>query len=430
MTYIKFRKQLEPFAWNIVASAATQGATLVTNFIIVRMTTVHLFGQYSAIQATLFALVAISQLSAWFSATKFTAELIDSDPRSLEKILGLISLTTMIAGGAATAALVAVAKWYSTSALGDAGLESGTMTAAAYVFFTVTGSVQAGVLLGSGAIKAYARLSLALTLPSILLPVAGAIAGGVTGALAGLSFAATLRFFVTRHYAMRELRIRDIRVRYRGLSSQIPVLWRFSLPASANGLTNASASWLVTLFVLHAKGGLADVALLGTVSTFKTFALFIPYQVNNVSIALINRSLGRDESRIAFRNNLAVLIGMSLATAVGLSLFAAPVLTLYSPSFLRGTSLLRLYLWGSVLEAASFALMQHFSAGRTLWRPFIFGALPRDIAFVAISLALLPRLQLQAVGTAYAVSWGACACGYACLIAWDAGFQHLQAGHR
>ena len=98
MTYIKFRKQLEPFAWNIVASAATQGATLVTNFIIVRMTTVHLFGQYSAIQATLFALVAISQLSAWFSATKFTAELIDSDPRSLEKILGLISLTTMIAG--------------------------------------------------------------------------------------------------------------------------------------------------------------------------------------------------------------------------------------------------------------------------------------------------------------------------------------------
>src|SRR5689334_4289099 len=91
-------KRTAPFTWNIFASVATQGTTLVTNFAIIRLTSVHLFGQYNAIQTAVLALVAIFQLSAWFTAIKFTAELVETETRRLEEILGLLSLTTFVAG--------------------------------------------------------------------------------------------------------------------------------------------------------------------------------------------------------------------------------------------------------------------------------------------------------------------------------------------
>ena len=410
-------KSTAPFAWNFLASIATQGATLVTNFAIVRLTSVHLFGQYNAIQTTVFALVAIFQLSAWFSAVKFTAELVETDPRSLEEVLGLLSLTTFVAGVVAAVGLAVSAKWYASLALRDPGLALGVVIAAGSVLFNILASLQNGVLLGFGATRALARSATLLLIPMIALPSVLAIVDGIDGALLGLTAGATVRFGVTELFLRRELRRRGLRVRYQNLRRNLGVLSQFALPASANSLTNAGATWLVSIAIVQTKAGYADVALFGTISTLKTLTLFIPFQINNVSLALINRAESGRTSGHLFRRNLRFLIGFSLISALVVSAASTPIMAAYSESFVRGSGAMRLFMAGSVLEALSYGLMQHFSAGRKLWLPFLFGALPRDVVYVLLSLFLLPQFAVDGVALAYGASWAACATGYLLLIA-------------
>ena len=410
-------KRTAPFTWNLFASVATQGATLVTNFAIIRLTSVHLFGQYNAIQTAVLALVAIFQLSAWFSAIKFTAELVEKDSRRLEEILGLLSLTTFVAGAVATLALAVSARWYASTALRDPGLELGVVIAAASVLFNILASLQSGVLLGFGATRVLAQSAFFLLIPMIALPSALAFFGGIDGALFGLTTGAVLRFGVTELFLRKELKSRGLRIRYQNFRQNLSVLSQFALPASANSLTNAGATWLVSIAIVHTKAGFTDVALFGTISTLKTLALFVPYQINNVSIALINRAQKGRLGQSLFRSNLLFLVGFSLVSALVISAAAAPIMKAYSASFVRGTGALRLFMAGSILEALSYGLMQHFSAGRKLWLPFLFGALPRDVVYVLLSLLLLSQFEVDGVALAYGASWTVCAAGYLLLIA-------------
>jgi hypothetical protein len=361
-------------------------------------------------------LVAIFQVSAWFSAIKFSAELVEKKPRSLEEILGLLSLTTFVAGAVAAFALAISARWFASIALRDPSLEIGVVIAAASVLFNVMTSLQSGALLGLGATRAVAQSAFLLLVPMIALPTMLAVVGGIDGALFGLTAGATLRFGVTELFLRRELKRRGLRIRYHNFHQNLSVLSQFALPASASSLTNAGATWLVSIAIVHTKAGFADVALFGTISTLKTLALFVPYQINNVSIALINRAQSDRSGQSLFRRNLLFLVGFSLVSALVISAAAAPIMEVYSTSFVRGIGAMRLFMAGSILEALSYGLMQHFSAGRKLWLPFLFGALPRDLIYVSLSLFLLSRFEVEGVALAYGASWAICAAGYLLLM--------------
>lgn len=407
-----------PFFWNLTASVANQGTTVVTNVLIVHLSTVQIFGQYAAVQAAVMALSSITQLSAWFAATKFSAELIDRDAKRLGDVLGVLSAVAILGGAAGSIGLLITSNWYAVAALHDAHLATGVMLASGFVLCTAINSFQAGALLGSGAIGSYAKSSLALIPVVILLPPIGLVALGANGALAGLSLGALVRCAITEWILRRELYLRNVRIRYAHFRANLSTVWHFCLPASANGLTYAGAMWIVSILIVHSAGGFRDMAIFSAVVTLKTLILFLPSQINIVVIALINRASKSqsDQYRNIFWMNLYVIVGFTSAVAVIMALIAAPVLRIYSQAFVEGSTLLKIYMIGAIPEALGFALMQHFSAGQRLWKPLILGAIPRDLSFVILSYILLPKTGVNGVGVAYAISWTVCSIGYSALI--------------
>ena len=412
-------RKLLPFIWNVTASIANQGSTVAINIFIVRLSSIHVFGRYAAVQAAVLALASIMQLSAWFTATKFTAELVDTDRHRLEQVLGLLLIVAIVSGGIGTIGLFVSSSWYAETVLASPDLARGIMLASGFVVCTVINSFQAGTLLGCGAIGTYAKSSIILVPFVVLLPIAGLAAAGESGALAGLTLGALLRCVVTQWILQRELALRKLQIRYGHFAENAAVVWHFSLPASANGLTNAGATWIVSILIVQTVGGFKNIALYSAVATLKTLILFIPYQINNVAITLINRASGAEPTRrrSLFWRNLIVLVGLTAACAAPMILFASQVIQIYSRAFIEGSVLLRIYMIGAIGEALSFALMQYFSAGKRLWKPLVFGGIPRDVSFVLLSYIFLRAMGINGVGVAYLASWSACSVGYAALIA-------------
>lgn len=391
---------------NLVAAVFNQGSTFALNVVAAWVLGRLRFGEFTIIQTTLSTVSGLGQLATGYTATKYVAEFRNREPARASNVLGLCAAVSGFTGAGVGIGLLIAAPYLAAHAFQTPSLSTSLRVAAPAVFFTVMNGYRTGAL---GGLEGYGALALAGTLSGVsylLLGTAGAVWGGVNGALAGITMSAVFQWLLLGRFLTREGLKRGIRARYDRIWIERDVLVRFALPASLVGFVTLPALWLGSTSLVR-QAGFEQMALFAAANTFRVIVLFLPNTVNAVGMSLLNnqRSVSGGAYKRVFWWNLAITAGLALPVASIIALGGKWLLGLFGRGFADAYVTLLVLMLAAVIEALALAVYQVVQSQARLWLSLFVIAIPRDSLIVVLAYLLSPKMGAAGLATSYAIAW-------------------------
>jgi O-antigen/teichoic acid export membrane protein len=212
------------------------------------------------------------------------------------------------------------------------------------LLFNAVNGAQTGALSGFEAFREIAGLNLvrgAITLP---LVVGGVLLADLNGAVAGLSLAAAAGCAVTAVAIRRKAAAHSIRITYRRLRGELPVLWRFSVPAVLASSLVGPVMWCSSTFLVAGRNGYAEMGVFSAANQWRNAVLFLPGLIGQVMLPVLSDLWGQNRFREVRKLLLgAIPLCLLVAGPILLPMFLLhrQIMSMYGPSFAsRGAVLL------------------------------------------------------------------------------------------
>jgi O-antigen/teichoic acid export membrane protein len=393
-------------ALNVVGNIFAQGSTFALNLIAANLLGRYAFGEFTTVQATLSTVAALGQGAIGYTVTKHVAEFREHDPDKAGRILRLCAIVSTATALLAALALAVTAGPIADRLLAAPPLAGPLRLVAVAVFFLVMNGYRIGALAGLESYPALARAGIASGLVYLLAGAAGAMAGGVYGALAGVTVGVATQWAILGHMLKAELARWHI--------SHVPDPWRersallrFAVPASITGFISLPAFWFASALLIRQPGGLDQMALYAAANSFRVIVMFLPSAMTSVGTSLLNnqRWSSADSYRRLFWWNLGLTAGCSVGAAV-LIVAAGPwVFRAFGRGFASASGVLPVIMVAAVAEALAAATYQVIQTHGKMWFTLFLITLPRDAAIVALAYALTPVYGATGLAAAHAIGW-------------------------
>lgn len=393
-------------SWNVLSAVILQGAVLVSAMLVARFLGAKEYGIYAVMASTALTIAGIAQGGSGLVATKFVAEFSAASAERVASVIGFCRIATAATGGIASIALYIGAESLSRSWFERPELAEPIQLISVSVFFYVTSTFQHGALLGFGAFKRVAQVSVLSGFAQLIFSVGGT-AWGLRGALLGLVVASACRSMLFSIALHRECRQRSIPVRLSMSRDDLQLAWSFALPATLAGFITLPSLWLVILLISRQPEGLTLVALFSATHQIRQTILQFPLLLNSVSFSVFSKLKGsRDETsaRNVFLVNMTVAAVFSIAAILLITAVPHWVLSLYGSQFISGALLLTVLIASvlpETLELTSYQLVQ--SSGQ-MWRSLFVIIIPRDITYLVAAYVLVLEVGIVGAAVAYLVS--------------------------
>jgi O-antigen/teichoic acid export membrane protein len=364
------RRFISGASWSIAGSVLSQGITLLTLVLVVRLLGKETYGQFVLIQSTLNMVGVFAGFGIGQTATRYIAALKLRDTRRLGHILALSQRTVFFFGAIMTGALALFSPQLASGVLNTPALAAPLSIAAFTVFFATLDGYQKSVLIGMEAMRTLANatvLGVAISAPVMLLAVHSY---GLTGAAIGLVAGTMIQAGISLYLASREMKRFGIKPEPRECLREWPVLRDFALPALLAGALVAPAHWICQAMLANTPGGHAEIALLGVAMQWFSAILFLPSVAGRVVMPMLTDYIAAenhaDSKRLlvlAVKANALV----ALLPAATIALLSPWLLSLYGPDFQNGSMVLIIAVFTAALLAAQVPVGNMLAAVSRMW---------------------------------------------------------------
>jgi len=396
-------------ALNFIAVAFNQGSTLIVNVFVARILMKEIFGEYAIVQSTLLTVATLSQLATGYTASKYIAEYRTSDSERAGRIMGLCALVSWLMAGVGTILLIGIAPLLADEMLKAPHLSGALMIGSGFLFFSSINGYQTGALSG---LEAYGSLAKSGVVSGVVAVVAisfGALWGGLNGAIIGLSISGFVRYAIHNRWLRLESHIQHIKPQYRAsFRQEKAIIYKFALPAVMAGYYSMPMIWFANSVLVRQPGGYGEMALYASASSVRLLVLFIPQVINNVSLTILNNTLGNGDMqryKRVYISNVFVIFLATLICGVVIGGFGDIILGVFGREFSGGKTILRFLMLSTVFEGISVALYQHLQSQGKIWSSFFLINIPRETAFVALAIIMVPMQGAVGLSMAYALCW-------------------------
>jgi O-antigen/teichoic acid export membrane protein len=267
--------------WSLVGAIASRSVTLASSFIVARLLGTIGFGQFSAVQSTVGAILVLAGLGLGMTATKYVAELHELDPNRASRMIALCLTVGLFAGGFIAGVLAIFAPTIAGRVLAAQELATALRISALVVVFGTLVSTQTGVLAGFEAFDTLARIGLLVAPLGLVAVAVGTYRGGVTGAISGLAITQAANWFLNRRAIRRRSRVR-IRTFLWPSSDERRVLYQYSAPALLTSLVIAFSNWIAIAALVNSAGGYHEMGLFGAANQWLIALLVLPTIIGQV----------------------------------------------------------------------------------------------------------------------------------------------------
>ncbi len=255
--------------WSLIGMGAAQGLGFLAYVVAARLLTKDAFGELGMIQSTVGMFGMFAGLGLGLTATKHVAQFRVSNPLRAGRLITLSLLASALWGIVMAAVLWIFAGYLAANTLGAPHMTGSLKIGCVLLFFSSVGGVQLGILTGMEAFPAIAWTNALRGVANIVMVTVGAWRWGVPGAVWGLTGTAIVAA-VAGHTAVRvQRKALDIPVVYDRLSSELGVLWTYSLPAFLTTAVVSLASWITRAFLVNQRGGLGEMAIVTVATRFQ-----------------------------------------------------------------------------------------------------------------------------------------------------------------
>jgi O-antigen/teichoic acid export membrane protein len=356
--------------WTLAMSVVGQGSTFLGAVLAARLLGSEDFGKLGMIQSIVLMLAGFAGLGMGTTATKFVAELRDSEPERAGRILGLCGLITTLTGVAYAAGLVLLAPWIAGSVLHVPTLTDTLRLGAIYVLFCTLNAYQIGALVGFEAFSRLARVNMALGPATLATTFIFTWLLGLPGTVLALGVGMACSWTVHQFALRRECQNHGVRIRCPSPRHEFPLLCNFVLPAALSGCVGGLALTACNALLVRQCGTFAQIALFNAAYTIRTLVLLAPNMVSRVSAPLLCNLRVADEASAYRRTFWACLwFNGALTGAFAVLLFAAgpQLLAVFGKDFTGGRLILGLLLASAAAEAIATVLFQPLYGHGKIW---------------------------------------------------------------
>jgi O-antigen/teichoic acid export membrane protein len=393
--------------WSMAGSAAARATILLSTVAAGRLLGAHAFGELGIIQSTVALFGTLAGAGLGLTATKHVAEFRLTDRDRAGRYIGLVILTTAVAGSVMALLLAASASLFAPRILGSAELVGPVRIASGLVFFGAVIGAQTGAILGLEEYRAHAIVTGIRGLGGAILSVIGmwfwGLSGGVVGLVAGEAVAA----MAAHVYLRRASVVHDVSITFQRLHGEIPALWTFSAPALVGSIVIMPALLGANLLLAHTANGYVKLGLFTAALKWNALVLFVPAALSLPQLPLLANlhGLGRTEQfRKALRTYVAVSTGVMIVPMLLLILFAGWVMALSGEQFRAGAPVLVVMAAAAIPMGMNTIIGQAVVSANGIWL-----RMAADVG-LAVSLAvgaalLVPRYGEMGLAYAYFIAF-------------------------
>ena len=322
--------------WSLTGTALSRLLAVAASMVTARFLGKAGFGEFGILSSTVLTFQTFATLGIGMTATRYVAELRATDPARAGRILGLSAVVSTAAGLLVTVSLWVFASWLATHTLGAPQLAGPLRIAGLALLFTTISSAQQGALAGFEAFRRITWLNVWSGLIGLPLAVVGVWLWSLDGAVWAMVATAAVQWLLTG-VAVRQSAAEDrIAVDLRGFWQERSVLWRFSLPALAQGIMVSPVSWAATAILVNQPGGYSEMGAYSAANQWYAAVLFLPSALGVAVLPVLTERIGQADNAGA-RKVLRMVVAMNAAVVAPILLagsVSSPwIMRMYGPSF-------------------------------------------------------------------------------------------------
>jgi len=381
--------------WSLIAGCVSRSLALVASIIVARLLGQGGFGELGILQSTLEMFASLAAFGMGLTSTKYVAECRKSNPDKAGRIIAMSSVVAWLTGGLGTIFLIYAAPWLADRALAAPQLAPLLQISSISLLFGAVNGAQIGGLAGFEAFKQMAQINLVAGLLTVVLRVAGTVLMGLDGAVYGMVIAqmggCIINFIVLRRLAAKS----GISVRYARCLQDLPVLWKFSLPAVLNSLVVMPSNWFCNAMLVNRPGGYDEMAVFNAANQWYFVILFVPGLMGEASLpVLFDRMNVRDyqSARKIFLTSVKLNLAVILPLIV-FGFFSKQIMGFYGQSFSNGWATMLLTLATAGLQAIQMPAGYLIASSGRMWTAVMMN-LGWAMCFVGLTALLVSRGSL------------------------------------
>jgi O-antigen/teichoic acid export membrane protein len=378
--------------WSLVGALASRAISLVVTIIIVRGLGRELFGQFSMIQSTLTVLGTAAGMGLASTATKYIAELRESEPLRVANVLGLVTTIGLVSGLLIALGCFAIADQLAAHVLERADLAPLLKLSAFAIVLTTMDGVQSAILAGLEAFRRIAQVTIVTAALSLAVYTTAIYLDGLRGAVLAQIISAGIASTLSGWASHIECRRHGLRRRFTlAAFSEVHLIWHYSIPALGGGLTYVGVFWLGNLMLIHVPEGYAQLGTLRVVDQLRTLIMYLPIVLLSPTFSIMSNS-AKNPAQLARILEYSILISGLVVFPLGLAItfLGDQILAVvYGSEFEGSVMALAFAMVVAGAQATGLGLANVINATGRMW--FGFGMnLIWGLLFTGLSLLLIP----------------------------------------
>ena len=317
--------------WNLISAVASQGFPMIAAIITARLLGKFGYGQLGMINSTVILFSTFAGLGLGITATKYIAQLHQTDPEKTGRIMGLTNLFGLVSGVVMFIILFLMAPWLATNTLSAPYLTPALRIASLLLIFNTIVGIQSGSIAGFGAFKDLARISIFQGIISASLTVIGVYFFGLTGAVTAMVINSLINLILYKKTINNLIKRFKIHVNYLKSWKEKEVIWKLSFPTMLSNVMVGPVIWIANLIIINTQGGYGQLGLFNAADQWRTALAFLPGVVGNVLLPMVSEYNEKNENLERFN----VIISWIIVVLIALPLISFPEIIsfLYSTGY-------------------------------------------------------------------------------------------------
>ncbi|MBP2047061.1 oligosaccharide flippase family protein [Methanobacterium aggregans] len=307
--------------WNLISALASQGFPMIAAIIAARLLGKFGYGQLGMINSTVILFSTFAGLGLGITATKYIAQLHQTDPERTGRIMGLTNLFGLASGVVMCIILFVMAPWLAANTLAAPDLAPALRIASILLIFNTMVGIQSGSIAGFGAFKDLARIAIFQGVISASLTVTGVYFFGLTGAVTAMVINSIINFILYKLTINNLVKRFKISISYIKSWREKDVIWKLSLPSMLSSVMVGPVIWIANVIIINTPGGYGQLGLFNAADQWRTALAFLPSVIGGVLLPMVSANINKENKALETVN---VLTSWVLVIIIALPLISFP----------------------------------------------------------------------------------------------------------
>ena len=291
--------------WNLISALASQGFPMIAAIIAARLLGKFGYGQLGMINSTVILFSTFAGLGLGITATKYIAQLHQTDPERTGRIMGLTNLFGLASGVVMCIILFVMAPWLAANTLAAPDLAPALRIASILLIFNTLVGIQSGSIAGFGAFKDLARIAIFQGIISASLTVNGVYFFGLTGAVTAMVINSIINFILYKRTINNLVKRFKISINYMKSWRERDVIWKLSLPSMLSSVMVGPVVWIANVIIINTPGGYGQLGLFNAADQWRTALAFLPTVIGGVLLPMVSANINNENKSLETVNVLA-----------------------------------------------------------------------------------------------------------------------------